>query len=87
MNLLIFCQLLKFLREIFSVIMPVNAYIMRPDPIIDSDGLILQNSFISAFVRISVHFSFCFFEIGNSYLFCESMGILSSIYIFTGFPM
>jgi len=68
----------KFLTLMFSVIRPVKALIIKPEPITLVFGLDSATNFINAFVKINVHFSFYFSDLGNSSLPFSFTGILSS---------
>lgn len=67
--------------------MPVKALIIIPEPVTGALGFEIAISFMSAFVRMRVHFSFSFYDFANSYLNLWLIGILSSISILTGFPI
>lgn len=40
---------------------------IRPEPMIDYLGFAFMNNFTNAFVKINVHFSLDFIDVGNSY--------------------
>jgi|JI10StandDraft_1071094.scaffolds.fasta_scaffold421349_2 hypothetical protein len=52
----------------FSVTIPVRAFITKPEPTILAFGFDNAINFKIAFVKIKVHFSLFFYDFGNSYL-------------------